>query len=186
MTDRSAWTVVPSKRAIVAGLLTTTEASPSLTPEPANAAPRPLTLFSLSWKPEAWAGAMASAPRMPSARAEAWKIGDIRIAETLLVWSCWSCGGATIPWRMVPHRCPASRPGTVSCRADREAPVTRCIHVRRHPATRPPPPPLGHAPARRGPVVRAPLGQHPPRGRGAGAHGALGGAHRGPGTGAAG
>src|SRR5690606_27113369 len=104
MTERSAWTVVPSKRVIVAGLLTTTEASPSLTPEPANAAPRPLTLLSLSWEPDAWTGARASARRMRSARTEACRVGEIRIENLLteclriVVWRAlyrggWSCTG---------------------------------------------------------------------------------------------
>jgi hypothetical protein len=70
ITVRSTWAVVPSNWVIVAGLFATTEASPLATPEPAKARPMALTLFSFSWKPEAWAWPKDSTPAMPRASAD--------------------------------------------------------------------------------------------------------------------
>src|SRR5690606_40001108 len=67
---RSTCTARSSKVLIAAGLLTTTEVSLSAAAEPAPARPVAWTLFSLSWKPEAWAWPMARAPATPRARAD--------------------------------------------------------------------------------------------------------------------
>jgi hypothetical protein len=45
----SAWNWVSFMWRIAAGLVAITEASPGALPEPANARPRPLALFSFSW-----------------------------------------------------------------------------------------------------------------------------------------
>ena len=70
-TVTSAWTWAFLNVDIAAGLLATTEASPLAEALPANARPIALTLFSLSWKPDACAWPPnASAPAMPRASAE--------------------------------------------------------------------------------------------------------------------
>src|SRR5690606_29872548 len=94
--------------------------SPSAAAEPAYARPVALTLFSLSWKPAAWASAKASTPAMPSASA-------VKLAERecMVGWSPW--GGL-------------HRRGRGSCGASRRAPYEavcngngeRSGHVREH------------------------------------------------------
>src|SRR5690606_3955771 len=181
MTERSAWTVVPWKRVIEAGLLTTTEASPSLTPEPANAAPSALTLFSLSWKPDAWAGARASTPAMPSARAEAWRRGEIGIAGTLLTGLLAGVrrgrraispalgAGPTVPsglgaaalyrggWSR--EGVPRHGGGRYSCPVH-PAPERSARHVRVHSNAVPSRTPLGDTPAVRRALGGLPVGEH--------------------------
>ena len=63
---------------IAAGLFATTEVSPPAVAEPAKARPMALTLFSLSWKPDAWAWPNASAPQIASASAE----------TRVMLWTC--------------------------------------------------------------------------------------------------
>ncbi|MNV64763.1 hypothetical protein D3C71_1574210 [compost metagenome] len=50
MALRSPWIWVPSSWRMPAGLTAMIEASPAALPEPANERPRPLALFSFSWK----------------------------------------------------------------------------------------------------------------------------------------
>src|SRR5690606_12975722 len=79
----SAWNWRPSSRRIEAGLVAITEASPQALVEPANARPRPLALFSFSWKAAASAWLNASAPAMPTARAVMRAIEEVCMVDTL-------------------------------------------------------------------------------------------------------